>query len=142
MGRRLRGLNFGPIFFGLFLLRLVGGVEGVLESDEVFARLQGVKRGLLGLELLVGVVGGFDGQADAAVALVDLDDAGGDFLADLEDVLDLVDAFLADLGDVDQPVDFMLQADEGAEAGQLGDIAGDEVADFVELVDAFPRVGA
>src|ERR1035441_10572795 len=35
----------------------------------------------------------------------------------------------------------MLQADERAETSQLGDVAGDEVADLVELVDACPRVG-
>ena len=97
--------------------------------------------GLLGLELLVGVVGGLDGQADAALAPVDLDDAGGDFLADLEHVLDLVHALLADLRDVDEAVDLVLQADEGAEAGELGDLAGDEVADLVELVDVLPRIG-
>ena len=36
----------------------------------------------------------------------------------------------------------MLQADEGAEAGQLGDFAGDQVADLVELVDVVPRIFA
>src|ERR1017187_9528929 len=66
----------------LVLLRLVGGIEGVLEGDEVFARLQRVEDSLLSLELLSGVVGGLDGQADAPVALVNLDDARGDFLAD------------------------------------------------------------
>jgi hypothetical protein len=74
------------------LLRFVGRVERVLEGDEVFAGLQGIERRLFGFELLVGVVGGLDGQANAPVALIDLDDTGGDFLADLEDVLDLVDA--------------------------------------------------
>ena len=131
-----------PFRLRLVLLRLVGGVEGVLQGDEVFARLQRVQDGLLGLELLGGVVGGLDGQADAPVALVNLDDARGDFLADLEHVLDLVDALLADLRDVHQAVNLMLQADERAEAGQLGDVAGDEVADLVELVDAVPRIGA
>ena len=31
--------------------------------------------------------------------------------------------------------------DERAEAGELGDLAGDEVADLVELVDVLPRIG-
>src|SRR5665647_1489282 len=48
----------------IFLLRLVGGIEGVLQGDEIFARLQRIQRGLLGLELLVGVVGRLDGQAN------------------------------------------------------------------------------
>ena len=34
------------------LLCLVGCIEGVLQSDEVFARLEGIQNGLLGLELL------------------------------------------------------------------------------------------
>src|ERR1019366_4210085 len=70
----------------LFRLRLVGGIEGVLQGDKVFARLQRVEDGLLSLELLGRVVGRLDGQADAAVAAVDLDDARGDFLIDLEHV--------------------------------------------------------
>ncbi len=88
------------------------------------------------------VVGRLDGQTDAAFALVNLDDAGGDFLADLEHVLDLLHALLADLRDVDQAVNVVLQADERAEAGELGDVAGDEVADLVELVDVLPRIDA
>ena len=139
-GFELRGGGLLGFLRSILMARLVGGVEGVLEGDEVFARLQSVERGLLGLQLLVRVVGGLDGEADAPVALVNLDDARGDFLADLEHVLDLVHALLADLRDVDQAVNFVLQADERAEAGQLGDVAGDEVADLVELVDALPRI--
>src|SRR5208282_5619275 len=97
-----------------FLSRFVGGVKGVLERNEILARLEGVEGGLLSLKLLVGVVGGLDGEADAPVAAVNLDDARGNFLADLEDVLDLVYALLADLRDVDQAVNFMLQADKSA----------------------------
>src|SRR5882672_2088025 len=114
----------------------------MLERDEVFAGLQGVEHGLLGLELFVGIGGGLDGKADAAVRLVNLDDARGDFLADLEHVLDFIHAILADLRDVDEAVNLMLQADECAEAGELGDLAGDEVADLVELVDVAPGIHA
>src|ERR1019366_9046327 len=92
----LRTATLAALRFGLFLLRLVGGIEGVLEGDEVFARLQRVERGLLGFELVGRVVGGLDGQADTPVALVNLDDARGDFLVNLEDVLDLVNALFAD----------------------------------------------
>ena len=130
-------ISFGELFR---LDRFVGGVEGVLQRHEVFAGLERVEDFLLFLELLVGVAGGLDGQADAAFALVNLDDAGGDFLADLEHVLDLVHALFADLRDVDEAVDLVLQADERAEAGELGDLAGDEVADLVELLDVVPRI--
>jgi hypothetical protein len=41
---------------------------------------------------------------------------------------------------VDEAVDVVLQADECAEAGELGDMAGDEVADFIVFVDVAPRV--
>ena len=45
---------------------------------------------------------------DAALLAVDLDDAGGDFLAGLEHVLHLVHAVFLDLRDVDQAVDAIL----------------------------------
>src|SRR5437867_3520717 len=54
---------FGFLFARLFhvvLLSLIGGVERVLERNQIFAGLQSVQGGLLGLELLAGVVGGFD----------------------------------------------------------------------------------
>src|SRR4051812_32980062 len=41
---------------------------------------------------------------------------------------------------MNEAVDIVLQADEGAEAGELGDFAGDEVADFVILVDVGPGI--
>src|ERR1035441_1622585 len=88
----------------LLLGGFVGGVEGVLQGDQVFAGFEGFEDGLLGLELFGGIGGGFDGQADAAVGLVNLDDAGGDFLADLENVFDFLGALLADLGDMPQAV--------------------------------------
>ena len=71
---------------------------------------------------------------------VDLDDAGRDVLVHLEHVLDLVHAVFADLRDVDEAIDIVLEADEGAEAGELGDLAADEIADFVELVDVRPGI--
>src|SRR5271166_5915733 len=106
---------------------LLGGLEGLLEADEVFAGLDGVERFALALDLLVGVVGGLDGEADATLGAVDLDDAGFDVLADLEDVLDLVDAIFAELRDVDEAVDVIGQLHKGAEAGELGDLALDDV---------------
>src|SRR6516225_4206702 len=67
----------------LFLLRFIGRIEGVLERDQVFARPQCIQCCLLGLELLVGISGRLDRKPDAPVALVNLDDARSDFLADL-----------------------------------------------------------
>jgi hypothetical protein len=41
-----------------------------------------------------------------------------------------------------QTVYVMLQTDKRAEARQLGNLAGDQIADLVELVDVLPRIGA
>ena len=51
----------------------------------------------------------------------------------LRTVLDLVHAVFADLRDVDEAVDVVGELDEGAEAGDLGDLALDEIADLVAL---------
>jgi hypothetical protein len=59
----------------------------MLQRDQIFARFQGIEHGLLGLELFGRVIGGLDGEADAAVRLVDLDDARGDFLPTLRTFL-------------------------------------------------------
>ena len=101
-----------------------------------------VERFGFALEFFFAVIRGLDRETDAALDLVDLDDAGFDFLADLEDVLDLVDVIFADLRDVDEAVDVVLQLHERAEAGELGDLAVDEVADLVVRVDVLPRIVA
>src|SRR5581483_11010510 len=121
-------------------LGLVGGVEGVLQSNKIFAGFESIQSSLFGFELLAGVGRGLDGEPDAPVRFVDFNDAGRDFLADLEDVLDLIDALFADLGDVDQPVNLVLQADERAEAREFGDLAGDQVADLIIMIDVAPRI--
>ena len=112
----------------------------MLQRNQVFARFEGIEHGLFGLELFGGVVGRLDGQADAAVTFVDFDDPRRDLLTDFEDVLDLIDAIFADLRDVHEAIDVMAQADEGAEAGQLRDVAGDQVPDLVIFVDVGPWV--
>src|SRR5256885_1919424 len=124
----------------LFLFGFVGGVEGVLQRHQVLARFERIEHGLLGLELFRRVVGRLDRKPDAAVTFVDLDDARGDFLADLEHVLDLIDALFADLRDVHEAINVMLQADKRAEARQLRDFAADEITDLVILVDVRPGV--
>src|SRR5579872_405366 len=44
----------------LLARRFVGGVKGVLQRHQVFARFERIQNGLLGLELLGGVSGGLD----------------------------------------------------------------------------------
>ncbi len=39
-----------------------------------------------------------------------------------------------------QPVNFVLQADKGPEAGEFGDVARDEVANLVNLINIRPRI--
>ena len=56
------------------------------------------------------------------------------------DILDLVDALLADLADMHQAVDVVLESDERTKARELGDLAGDQVADLVVVVNGFPRI--
>ena len=77
---------------------------------------------------------------DPAFLAVDLDDAGGNLLVGLQVVLHLVNAVLADLGDVDEPVDAVLQFNEGAERGHLGDLALHDVPDLEEAVDVGPGI--
>jgi hypothetical protein len=81
-----------------------------------------------------------DRETDAALDLVHLDDAGFDLVADLDDVLDLLHVVLAELRDVDEAVDVAIEADEGAEGGDLGDGALDEVADLEAAVDEAPWI--
>src|SRR5438045_3281296 len=114
----------------------------MLECHQVLAGLQGVQSCLLSLELFVRVVGSLDGQANTAVSLINLNDARIDFLAHLEDVFDLINPVLADLRDMDQAIDLMLQPHKRSEAGKLRDIAGDQVANLVELINVFPRISA
>ena len=95
---------------------------------------------MLSLKLFVGVISRLDRQADAPIVLVNFNQARGDFLANFEHVLDFINALLADLRDVDQPVNLMVQANEGAEAGQFGDLAGDQIADLVKMIDVGPRI--
>jgi hypothetical protein len=80
-------------------------VERLLEADHLGRRTEGFEAGAFLLELLFGVTNGLDGKTDAALDLVDLDDAGFDLVADLDDVLDLLHVVFAELRDVDEAVD-------------------------------------
>src|SRR5690606_249451 len=72
--------------------------------------------------------------------LVDLDDPGLDFVADLDDILDLGHVVFAELRDVDEAVDVVFELDEGAKAGDLGHSALDEVAHLETGVDFAPGI--
>ena len=112
----------------------------MLQGHEILARPERIEHGFLLLELFLGVVGRLDREADAAVRPVDLDHAGRHVLAHLEDFLDFLDPLLADLADVHQSVDILLQPDERTEAGELGHLPVDEVADLVQIVYLVPRI--
>ena len=83
--------------FLFFLARFVGGVEGMLERNQIFTRFEGVQCGLFGFQLLVRVIGRLDAETDSPIAFVDLNHASGHFLADFEHVFDLVHALFTDL---------------------------------------------
>jgi hypothetical protein len=105
------------------IIKLRFGLDGrdELTLEEVGQKFHVTRERIRQLEYLARVVRGLDGEAEAALLAVDLDDAGGDLLAGLEHVLDLLDALLADLRDVHETVDVVLELHEGAEAGDLGD---------------------
>ena len=65
-------------------------------------------------------------QRDLPVLGVDVDDLHLDLLALLHDVAGVLDALLADLGDVHEALDARLDLDEGAEVGDLDDLALDD----------------
>ena len=150
--------HFGVPFVRCFLLGLAGLPLDVRErivkrggetSEAVAAgRLGGYGLdgfagglGLESLELFVAHRHGADRKTDTALAAVDLDDAGLDFLTDFESVLDLLDALIGYLGDVDETVDTVLELDERTERSDLGDLALDGGADRVLRGDVAPGIG-
>ena len=60
-----------------------------------------------------------DRERDVLLGLVDLYDAGLNFLSWLEDVLDLLHAIFADLGDMNESVDVAGEFDECSKVGNL-----------------------
>ena len=121
------------LFFSLF--------KGSFHATQEVGRFGGViENALLLFEGFVGVGGGFDGEADAALRLVQADDTGFDLLAGLEDIFHLGDALFRNLGDVHQAIQFALELDKGAKAGDLADGAFDHLADFEAVLDLFPRI--
>ena len=120
-----------------------GSIKDVAHADHFFARFEGsgVFR-FSSLEFGFGEVVGhsLDGKTDAAFVGIDFDNAGFDFITDLEDVFDFVNAVVAELGDVDETVDLVAQFDESTESGDLGDVALDDIADFVLFGDVAPGI--
>src|SRR5574340_1762142 len=64
-----------------------------------------------------------DREGDLAVLEVHVDDLDLDLLPLLHHVAGVLDALVLHLGDVHQPLDARLELDEGAEVGDLGDLA-------------------
>ena len=85
MGMRVFPDGLPPESF--LLPRVVGGVKGVLQRDEVFAGFELIEQFLFFLELLVAVGRRLDREADAPVAFVNLDHTRRHFLPDLEHIL-------------------------------------------------------
>src|SRR5512137_1211728 len=75
--------------------------------------------------LVVAAVAGerLDGQGHLSLVRVDVDDLDLHLLAFLDHVVRVLDPLVAHLGDVNQALDAGLDLHEGAEVGDLGDLA-------------------
>src|SRR5690625_371085 len=115
---------------------LVLAVLVVLGGHAVQGRIEG---GVvtLGVHALVGLL---ERQRDPATLEIDVDDLHEDVLVDRDDLLGQIDVALGQLGDVHQALDAVLDAHEGAEGDQLGDLARDDLADGVGAGEQLPRV--
>jgi hypothetical protein len=68
-------------------------------------------------------LGPLEAQADLAIGDVDAEDLDVDLLVGLDDVLRVLDLVVGELGDVQQALEVVLELDEDAEVGDLGDLA-------------------
>src|SRR6185437_397429 len=118
--------------FGVQVVALV--VVG--RGHAVERRVELVARHLAG-HTLVGLL---ERQADPPPVQVDVDDLYEDLLAHLNDLLRDLHVPVGQLGDVHQALDALLDADERAERDQLGDPAGNDLADLVRAGELLPRV--
>ena len=91
----------------------------------------------LDVDALVGLL---EGQRDAATVEVDVDDLDHDIVVDADDLLRDLDVALSQLGDVDQALDTILDADEGTERNELGDLTGNDLANLVQTGEGLPRI--
>src|SRR5690606_31308683 len=69
-----------------------------------------------------------------------VDDLDEDLLTDVDDLLGQLDVALGQLGDVHETLDAVLDAHEGTERDELGDLARDDLADRVGPGEVLPRV--
>src|SRR5262249_14832360 len=111
-------------------LVVVGRGHAVERRVELVARR-------LGGHALVGLL---ERQADPPPVQVDVDDLDEDLLAHLDDLLRDLHVAVGQFGDVHQALDALLDADERAERDQLGDPAGNNLADLVGARELLPRV--
>ena len=79
-------------------------------------------------------------EADLLLLLVDLQHDDLDVIAHVDDLARVVDSLgPGHLGDVHQPLDAVLQLDEGAVGHEVDHLAGDPGTDGVLLLDVLPR---
>ena len=76
------------------------------------------------------VVRGLDGKTDAALGLVDLDNARLNVLTNLERIFNLFHPIFADLRNVHEAVNVILQLNKRPEIGDLCDRSSDKIADL------------
>src|SRR5215470_11805550 len=147
------GPRFGVLLLPLFALLLVAleplaclRVEA-LRVDVVALLVVGGRHAVQGRVEVVAdgladraLVGLLERQADPPPVQVDVDDLDEDLVADLHDLLGDLHVAVGQLGDVDQALDALLDPDERAERHQLGDPAGNDLADLVCPGELLPRV--
>ena len=112
----------------------------MLEADHLGRRTEGIEAGAFLLELLFGVTNGFDGEADAALYLINLDDASFNVVADLDDVFDFLHVVFAKLRNVDEAVDIAFEGNERTKGCDFRNLALDQVSDLEAIVDGGPWI--
>src|SRR2546425_932431 len=112
----------------------------VHEAQDATSQLGAHRVGLADAEprILLGLL---QPQRDPLVLRVDVEDQHADFVALLDDLRGMLDALgPGHVGDVDQAVDARLDLDEGAEGGEVANLARDAGADGVFLRQRHPRI--
>ena len=112
-------------------------LEATIEDKQAALPGDCIARQLLGVLVLLH---GADGEAYLLLFLVDLDDLHGEGLARLDRQLGVLGVLLVQLGDVNQPLDPLLELDEGTEGGDTDDLALHDLALFVLLEEAVPKI--
>ena len=117
-----------------------GAGGGELDDLARQAHAHGI---LLG-DLVPGIVLDLlEAEGDLAGLEVVVEDHALDGIADVEHLLGLANlAHPGELGDVGEALDPFLDLDEGAVVGELGDLAVDDVADMVALLEGGPGIGS